>query len=185
MAQRHVNIGSGIAGLCAAETLCDCRPEDEVTLIREEPHKYYSRPGLAYLLRGDVPERQLHIRTPDDLRAQKFQRVNARVEMLHCDQRELKLSDSRTVNYDRLLLATGALAVPPPFPGKELAGLVKLDSLDDTLNILKSARPRRAAGTHGPFQHRVLSLSLDLRLAGQRQDTRSLRPRLHRLQADG
>src|SRR5207302_3019443 len=49
------------------------------------------------------------------------------------------------VTYDRALLATGALAVPPSFHGGDLAGVVKLDGLDDTRHILKLARRGKPA----------------------------------------
>ena len=43
--------------------------------------------------------------------------MSARVEQLLCDQHELVLPKGQRLRYDRLLLATGALAVPPTFPG--------------------------------------------------------------------
>ena len=142
----YVIVGSGIAGLCAAETLRARDPDHAViTMISEESHDFYSRPGLAYLLRGDVPEKQLFIRTRDDLRALNLKRVHARVEKLSCDDRKLLLNDGQDVDYDRLLLATGALAVPPTFPGGDLAGVVKLDGLDDTRGILRLARRGKPA----------------------------------------
>ncbi len=141
----HVIIGSGIAGLSAAEALREREPHAAITMISEEPHDFYSRPGLAYLLRGDIPEKRLFVRSRDDLRAINVQRLNARVERLVCDQHEVELTDGRRVRYDRLLLATGALAVPPSFPGGDLAGVVKLDGLDDTRCIIKMARRGKPA----------------------------------------
>jgi NAD(P)H-nitrite reductase large subunit len=144
--RHYVIVGSGIAGLCAAETLRQQHPDDAfITLVSEEEHDFYSRPGLAYLLRGDVPERQLYIRTRDDLKALKVNRVHSRVEKLDCDQRKLYLANGKAIDYDRLLIATGALAVPPSFPGGDLAGIVKLDGLDDTRQILKLARRGKPA----------------------------------------
>jgi len=143
---RHfVIVGSGIAGLSAAETIRNRDPGAGVTMISEEAHNFYSRPGLAYLLRGDVPEKQLFIRNRDDLRALSINRLSARVEQLLCDSQELVLAGGSRVRYDHLLLATGALAVPPSFPGGDLAGVVKLDGLDDTRNLLNLARRRRPA----------------------------------------
>jgi NAD(P)H-nitrite reductase large subunit len=140
MPRHYLIVGSGIAGLSAAEVLRQKDPAAEIAILSEETHDFYSRPGLAYLLRGDVPERQLFIRTAADLRALNVRRLAARVEQLLPQRHEVKLADGRTLPYDRLLLATGALAVPPPFPGSDLAGVVKLDGLDDARHILKLAR---------------------------------------------
>src|SRR5438132_6646635 len=117
MPQRYVIVGSGIAALSAAEALREREPAAPITLVSEEAHNFYSRPGLAYLLRGDIPEKQLFIRSPSELQALNVNRLNARVEQLLCDRQEVVLSGNQCVRYDRLLLATGALAVPPAFPG--------------------------------------------------------------------
>jgi NADPH-dependent 2,4-dienoyl-CoA reductase/sulfur reductase-like enzyme len=141
----HVIIGSGIAGLTAAETLREHDPSAAITLISEESHDFYSRPGLAYLLRGDIPEKQLFVRTRDDLRELNIDRLETRVEQLLPEEHEVVLAGGARVRYDRLLLATGATAVPAAFPGGDLAGVVKLDSLDDARHILKLARRGQTA----------------------------------------
>jgi NAD(P)H-nitrite reductase large subunit len=145
MPTHYLIVGSGIAGLSAAEAVRQHDPRAVIRLVSEEAHPFYSRPGLAYLLRDDLPEKQLFIRTPDDLRALDLQRINGRVQSLSGDQHEVHLADGTRVRYDRLLLATGSLAVPPPFPGGDLAGVVKLDSLDDARHILKRARRGKTA----------------------------------------
>jgi NAD(P)H-nitrite reductase large subunit len=136
MPGQFVIVGSGIAGLAAAEALREREPSAAIRMVSEESHNFYSRPGLAYLLRGDIPEKQLFVRTPDELRAVRIDRLNARVQALDCGGHEIVLAGGQRLRYDRLLLATGATAVPPPFPGGDLAGLVKLDSLDDARRIL-------------------------------------------------
>jgi NAD(P)H-nitrite reductase large subunit len=145
MPTHHVIIGSGIAGLCAAESLRQHDPTSIISLISEEPHDFYSRPGLAYFLRNDFPERQLSIRTADDIAAINLQRIHGRVEQLLHDKHEVVLKDGKHVRYDRLLLATGALAVPPSFPGADLAGIVTLDGLDDCRRIIAMARRGKPA----------------------------------------
>jgi nitrite reductase (NADH) large subunit len=145
MPRHHVLVGSGIAALAAAESLRRLTADDAITLVSEEPHPFYSRPGLAYLLRGDIPETQLHIRKPDHLKRLRVERVVARVEQLDCAGRELTLPKGKRLRYDRLLLATGALAVPPSFPGGDLNGIVKLDGLDDARDILARAGKRTTA----------------------------------------
>jgi NAD(P)H-nitrite reductase large subunit len=144
MRRRYAIVGSGIGGLAAAEAIRQHDPRAEITMVSEEPHPFYSRPGLAYLLRGDIPEKRLYVRSRDDLRALGIHRLNARVEQLDTARHELMVAGGR-IPYDRLLLATGALAVPPPFPGGDLEGVVKLDGLDDTRRILQLARRARQA----------------------------------------
>jgi NAD(P)H-nitrite reductase large subunit len=145
MPHHHLIIGSGIAGLAAAEAIREREPAAALTMLSEESHDFYSRPGLAYLLRGDIPEKQLFVRNRNDLRALQLQRVHARVAQLRTDRHEVVLADGRLARYDRLLLATGAKAVPPTFRGADLAGVVQLDSLDDARHILHLAHKGQAA----------------------------------------
>jgi nitrite reductase (NADH) large subunit len=134
-APEYVIVGSGIAGLAAAEVLRARLPHASISMISEETHNFYSRPGLAYLLRGDIPEKMLYIRTPDDLRALNIKRIDALAKELICDKQELVLTNGARLRYDRR----------PPFIKEDLAGLVKLDSLDDTRRILKQASRGKSA----------------------------------------
>lgn len=140
MASHHVIVGSGIAALAAAESLRQHDAHATITLVSEETHPFYSRPGLAYLLRGDIPEKQLFLRTSRDLAEVNLERANGRVAQIDGKRHEAVLENGRRLKYDRLLLATGALAAAPSMPGGDLAGVVKLDSLDDARHILNLAR---------------------------------------------
>ncbi len=145
MAQRYVIVGTGAAGIAAAETIRSQDPGGDILLIGAEPHGYYSRPGLAYLLTGEVPERLLFPFSERDFDRLRLRRLHARVAALRPQVHEVMLDDGRRLPYDRLLLATGSLAVRPPLPGVDLDGVVKLDDLDDARRILKRCRRGRTA----------------------------------------
>ena len=57
----------------------------------------------------------------------------------------VRLGDGRSLTYDRLLIATGARATPPPYAGAELDGVVYLDTLDGTKELVKKTRRARRA----------------------------------------
>jgi NAD(P)H-nitrite reductase large subunit len=145
MPLRHVIIGTGIAGLSAAERIRERDATADITLVGDEPDVFYSRPGIAYLLRGDVPERQLFIRGDDEIRSLRIARVNSRAIRADTEAHVVHLENGRTLAYDRLLVATGAQALPPQFPGADLDGIVKLDSLADCRRIIRSCGWWRAA----------------------------------------
>jgi NAD(P)H-nitrite reductase large subunit len=141
----YVMIGSSIAGMSAAEAIREREAQASITLLAEEPHALYSRPGLAYLLRGDIPEKQLFARTADDLRALHLRLIKARADRVMPVEHQVLLNDGRRIGYDRLLLATGSIAVAADFAGRDLAGVVKLDNLDDARHILKLAKRSQRA----------------------------------------
>ena len=145
MAQRYLIVGTGAAGIAAAETIRGHDPGGEILLLGEESHGYYSRPGLAYYLTGELPEQQLFPFTEGDFDRLRLRRSHARVAGLQPQTHEVRLDDGRKLPYDRLLLATGSLAAMPPLPGIDLEGVVKLDDLDDAQRILKGCRRGRTA----------------------------------------
>ncbi|MGC8855289.1 MAG: NAD(P)/FAD-dependent oxidoreductase, partial [Anaerolineae bacterium] len=63
---RYVILGSGVAGVSAMEAIRSVDREGEIVLVAEDPHGFYSRPGLAYYLTGEIPESQLFPRRSQD-----------------------------------------------------------------------------------------------------------------------
>lgn len=143
--QRHVIIGGGVAGLTAAQVIRRRDTRGQITIVTEERHLPYSRPGLAYLLAGDVPLSQLFPWTEAELRALQASFLRGRAMALDLAGRVVVLQDGRRLAYDALLLATGATAVLPDIPGTQLRGVVTLDQLDDATRILALARRGRRA----------------------------------------
>ncbi|HEX2207840.1 MAG TPA: FAD-dependent oxidoreductase, partial [Longimicrobium sp.] len=145
MTRRYVVVGTGIAGLSACEAIRECDPSAAITLVGEEPHPFYSRPGLAYLLTGSVPEKRLYVRTPREVEALGVDRIHGRAASLHPTEHRLTVEDGRAMAYDRLLLATGAVSIPPDFDGGELDGVMQLDGLDQARAMMTRARRRGSA----------------------------------------
>lgn len=56
---RYLIIGTGVAGISASEAILEEKPGSIITMVGEEPEVYYTRPGLAYLLTGEIPTEQL------------------------------------------------------------------------------------------------------------------------------
>ena len=143
--QRHVIVGAGIAGLSAAQTIRAADRRAQLTLVADEQHLPYSRPGLAYFLANDIPQAQLFPWSAAELRGLKVGFLHGRAVGLDTTGHLLTLSDGRRLAYDALLLATGAPAVLPDLPGTQLQGVVTLDRLNDATRILSLAKRARRA----------------------------------------
>ena len=143
MATRYLIIGNGAAGFSAAEAIRRSDRSGVVTILSEEPHGFYSRPGLAYFLTGTIPEKQLFSKSERDYRALGIQRIQGRATEIDPSRHAVQLAAGGQIAYDRLLLAPGAQAVRPKVPGIELQGVVTLDNLDDALRILRLTRRAR------------------------------------------
>jgi nitrite reductase (NADH) large subunit len=141
----HLIIGSGVAGIAAIEAIRATDSVSSITLIGDDPFGFYSRPGLAYYLTGELHDKALFPRTPEDLGKLNFRYLKARATKILRAEHILELEDGPTVSYDRLLIAVGAQALPLEVPGAELEGVLKLDHMSDAKLILKHARRGRTA----------------------------------------
>ncbi|MBN8582746.1 MAG: NAD(P)/FAD-dependent oxidoreductase [Anaerolineae bacterium] len=142
---RYVIIGTGVAGFSAVEAI---RSEDragEIVMIGDDPHGYYSRPGLAYVLTGELQDKTLFPKTREAYARLKFIYKKARVTGINRQHKSLMLDDKTPLTYDKLLIATGASAIPLTVPGANLQGVLKLDDLEDARGILKHAKRGRTA----------------------------------------
>ena len=142
---RYVIIGSGVAGIAAIEAIRSLDPTNSITMLGDDPHGFYSRPGLAYYLTGELHDKALFPRTADDYRRMNFQFIKGRVVNIQRDLHTLELNNKTQVPYDKLLIAVGAQATPLNIPGANLQGVLKLDHLEDAKHILIFARRGKTA----------------------------------------
>jgi NAD(P)H-nitrite reductase large subunit len=142
---KYVIIGSGVAGMAAVEAIRSVDGAGEITMVSEDPHGYYSRPGLAYYLTGELHDEALYLRTREDAKKMRLTFLNARVTRILRSEHALELDGKPRLAYDKLLIAVGSRAVPLEVPGVKLEGVVKLDHMNDAKNILKLAKRGRTA----------------------------------------
>jgi NAD(P)H-nitrite reductase large subunit len=143
--RQYVIVGAGAAGVAAAEAVRCQDSSGKLFLLSEEAQGYYSRPGLAYYLTGELPQSQLFPFTPADMRRLGVQQVHAHAVRIDTRAHRVELQNGNLLTYDRLLVATGAAAVPVKVPGCQAEGVVKLDSLEDAQHILHLAQKQREA----------------------------------------
>lgn len=141
----YVIVGMGVAGIGAAEAIRSVDKSSLITFIGDDPHGFYSRPGLAYYLTGEVDEKLLFPFQPQDLKDLDAHFTRGTVVRIHPQLRQVELSDGKRVSYDRLLLAVGSSAIRLNIPGANLEGVVKLDHLEDARRIVSLAKRARTA----------------------------------------
>ncbi len=142
---RYVLIGAGVAGIAAIEAIRSLDKTGEITIISDDPHGYYSRPGLAYYLTGEISDRALYPRTQDDYQKLNFKYLKSRVTSVFPLEHSLVLQENSKLKYDKLLIAVGASTLPLKVHGAGLDGVVKLDHMTDAKHILKLAKSGRTA----------------------------------------
>src|SRR5580692_320020 len=135
-----VIIGAGHAGGTAAALLRQYGFEGQITLIGEEPIAPYQRPPLSKAwLKGEADADALALK-PESFYAEKNigLRLDTKAVALHRSAKTVVLEDGEQVDYDTLILATGARARKLELPGSHLAGVQVLRSAADA-EVLKLA----------------------------------------------
>jgi NADPH-dependent 2,4-dienoyl-CoA reductase/sulfur reductase-like enzyme len=137
----YVIVGTGPAGVIAAETLRHTDPAGAITLIGGEPESPYSRMAIPYYLADNVAESGTHLRhgaghygkLKIDLRQDRVTGVDAA-------KKSVGLESGGSLGYDRLLIATGSHTIRPPIPGMDLAGVENCWTLEDARRIAAAAK---------------------------------------------
>ncbi|MEK2479285.1 NAD(P)/FAD-dependent oxidoreductase [Streptomyces noursei] len=110
-------VGTGLAGLSAAERLRELGWRGEITMIGEEPHRPYNRTPLSkQLLTGDRQPPDLALTTYTELNA--TWRLRTRALDLDIEHRELLLPGEERLPFDGLIIASGV--EPRHLPGAPL-----------------------------------------------------------------
>jgi NAD(P)H-nitrite reductase large subunit len=119
-------IGSGVAGVSFAEKYRSLSTDDEITLITRENDGYYSRPLLSRGFSKNDIEQSIILKTFDKLRASNITVISgSEITAINRGDKTVAITGScqeKSLNYDKLILATGSSAfIPPPFrPYNEL-----------------------------------------------------------------
>ncbi|MBL8472897.1 MAG: NAD(P)/FAD-dependent oxidoreductase [Rhodocyclaceae bacterium] len=139
---KHLILGNGPAGVVAAEALRKLRPQDDITMLGNEPEPSYSRMAIPYLLVGNIDERGTYLRkSPDHFASLGIREVRGQASAVDTAAKQVTLDDGQTLAYDKLLIATGSVPVRLPVPGVDLPGVHSCWTLEDARHIAERAKP--------------------------------------------
>ena len=139
---RHVIIGSGPAGVTAAETLRRTDPACDITLLHGEPGAPYARMTIPYLLAGKIDETGTHMRqTPGHFDRLRIRLIQGRARTVEPAAGRVVLEDGSVLPYDRLLVASGATPSLQKMPGIDLPGVHTCWTLEDVRTFSRIMKP--------------------------------------------
>ena len=131
-------IGGVAAGMSAASKIRRVDPDAIITVYEKGGFLSYGACGLPYYV-GDYNDeyRKMIARSQETftkMGIETFLRhevLSVDVEKKEVLVKNLETGQEFTDSYDKLMIAVGASAVVPPFPGKELMGVHVLKSMED------------------------------------------------------
>jgi NADPH-dependent 2,4-dienoyl-CoA reductase/sulfur reductase-like enzyme/nitrite reductase/ring-hydroxylating ferredoxin subunit len=149
-----VIVGSGAAGLGAADMLRRDGDDGALTMISADDWPPYDRPNLSKdFLVGSAPDEWMRLRLPDFYREQNIDlMLNSRVSAVDIPQRRVQLDNGQSYGFDALLIATGAEPVRLKIEGAADSQLHYLRTFADARSIVsKAASAKRVAVIGGSF----------------------------------
>ena len=160
--QKLIVIGAVAAGTKAASKAKRDNPNLEVKIFTKERYISYAGCGLPYYIGGIIKEKQeLLVRSPEDFKKEQGIDIFIEHEVKKIDPTEkkvvvedLKGGEVREYSYDKLIIATGASPIVPPFDNIDLANIFTLRSVSDAFAIrelLDSGAVKKAVIVGGGF----------------------------------
>ncbi len=151
--RRILVVGGSAAGPKAAAKARRMDSEAEVILIQKDPELSMASCGYPYYVGGVFDDRNMLLSTPTGVTRDPVFYLNAKAidartntEVTRIDSaahtvdyRNLLTQEEGTLEYDKLIIATGAVPRMPPVPGTDLKGITTLQSMRDA-DFLRKVR---------------------------------------------
>ncbi len=148
---RFVVIGNGIAGNTAAEKVRELDPRAEITMVSDESESFYTACALPHYLSGDIKRNALFVKRRRDYQSHRIKPVfGCRVVALDTANKKV-IFDGGSLDYDRLVLATGARPLVPPIEGVQLPGVCTFKYIGDAARIAKHIPETAVVVGSGPI----------------------------------
>ncbi len=178
--QRLVVIGAVAAGTKAASKAKRENPDLDVKIFTKEEYISYAGCGLPYYIGGVIKEKnELVVRTPEIFKSEQDIDIYIKHEVTKIDSSsktvyvtDLANNQQMEYKYDKLVIATGASPIIPPFENINLNNIFTLRSVKDAFEIrdlLDAGKVNKAVVVGGGFiglevaenlKHRGVDVSL-------------------------
>lgn len=145
--QKLVVVGNGMAGMRAVEELLKIAPDMyDITVFGDEPYPNYNRIMLSPVLANEQTIDDIILNSREWYAEHHITlHTSARVNKIDRKARTVTAENGLTVEYDRLLLATGSKPFMLPIPGADLQGVLGYRDIKDTNDMIAAAKTHKHA----------------------------------------
>ena len=138
----YVIIGAGPAAVAAAEKLRVLDEDGQITMVGSQPQQPYSRMAIPHYLTGKIEESGTYLRrSPNHFESHRIELVHGEVTTVDAAGHKVMLNDGSAIDYDKLLIATGAEPIIPPVAGMDDPRVQQCWHLEDAERIIELAKP--------------------------------------------
>ncbi|MFT4694934.1 MAG: NADPH-dependent 2,4-dienoyl-CoA reductase/sulfur reductase-like enzyme [Urechidicola sp.] len=125
-----VIIGNGIAGITTARHIRKQDSEAKITVVSAETDHFFSRTALMYIYMGHMRYKDTKPYEDYFWKKNRIDLVRGYVNSIDFDSQTLSL-ESKTISYDKLVIATGSTPNKFGWKGQDLPGVQGLYSMQD------------------------------------------------------
>lgn len=145
--QKLVVVGNGMAGMRTVEELLKIAPDMyDITVFGDEPYPNYNRIMLSPVLANEQTIDDIILNSREWYAEHHITlHTSARVNKIDRKARTVTAENGLTVEYDRLLLATGSKPFMLPIPGADLQGVLGYRDIKDTNDMIAAAKIHKHA----------------------------------------
>lgn len=133
-----VIIGNGIAGITAARHIRKLS-DKKITIISAETDHFFSRTALMYVYMGHMRWRDIEPYEGWFWEKNRLELKKVYVERIDTDNKNLHFKEGGSINYDKLIIASGSVTNTFGWEGLDLNGVQGLVSKQDLENLERSA----------------------------------------------
>jgi nitrite reductase (NADH) large subunit len=130
-----VVVGAGPVGVRFCNELLKREPNARITLFGNEKHHPYNRVQLSMLLAKKVAVSDIELELPSVANHPNFQYLATAITDIDPVLKRVNSAQDETINFDKLVLATGATPHVPNIPGLDQRGVYTLRSLKDAESL--------------------------------------------------
>ena len=143
MGKKLAIIGNGMAAARLAEELTRRAPgRYAIAIVGDEPRLAYNRVLLSALLAREASLDEIELKPMAWWWANRIKLMLGRpARSVDVAARRVTLTGGATLDFDRLVFATGSQPIRPPMPGIDLPGVVAFRDLDDVAAMARAAAP--------------------------------------------
>ncbi|HEX79433.1 MAG TPA: NAD(P)/FAD-dependent oxidoreductase [Dehalococcoidia bacterium] len=133
---KYLIIGNSAGGIGAAEAIRELDNKGAIIIVSDEPYPAYSRPLIADYLSSHRPLEKMLFRPAGFYEDNDIDTVfGDKVTGIDFAGYTATLADGKTLQWQKLLLATGGVPIVPNVEGLELKGVFSFITLDDAKAI--------------------------------------------------
>ncbi len=146
MHTNYLIIGASHAGLSAFEAIRRIDNDAALTIVTAEKKRLYSPTALPYVISGKTDPSNTEIKSCDYFKDRNVDFIkDAAITQIDTKNCQVKVNGSLTIDYKKLLIATGAKALVPPISGIEDVEFSTIRTMADAKKIRKEMSQAKSA----------------------------------------